>query len=97
MTFVIAVCVAQTVFVRSAQRYVPFFFFLFFFFFSILLSKFLILALGYGTDCTFHLCDIGQFHIKKKKKKKKQNILNVCSQEPYLLVSFPGASITCST
>ena len=38
-------------------------------------SKSLILALGYGTDCTIHLYDIGQFHIKKKhmKKKKQQN------------------------
>ena len=82
MTFVIAVCVAQTVFVRSAQRYVPFFFFLFFFFFSILLSKFLILALGYGTDCTFHLCDIGQFHINKKKKKKKRTYLMFALKSP---------------
>ena len=35
--------------------------------FAILLSKSLILAFGYGTDCTFY--DIGQFHEKKKKKK----------------------------
>ena len=40
------------------------------FFFAILLLKSLILALGYGTDCTFHLYDIGQFHVKKKKKRK---------------------------
>ena len=33
-----------------------------------LLSKSLILALGYGTDCTFHLYDIGQSHVKQQKK-----------------------------
>ena len=38
--------------------------------FAILLSESLILALGYGTDCTFHLYDIGQFHVKKIKKIK---------------------------
>ena len=32
--------------------------------FAILLSKSLILALGYGTDYTFHLYDIGRFHVK---------------------------------
>ena len=35
--------------------------------FAVLLLKSLTLALGYGTDCTFHLYDIGQFHVKKKK------------------------------
>ena len=33
-----------------------------------LTSLSLILALGYGTDCTFHLYDIGYFQVKKKKK-----------------------------
>ena len=50
--------------------------------FAILLSKSLILAFGYGTDCTFY--DIGQFHeknkqktkTKKKKQKKKQKKKN---------------------
>ena len=44
------------------------------FFFSILLSKALILALGYGTDCIFHLRDIGQFHLKKIINKFKKSM-----------------------
>ena len=35
-------------------------------FFAILLSKSLILAVSYGTDCSFHLYNVGQFHVKKK-------------------------------
>ena len=34
--------------------------------FAVLLSKSPILAFGYGTDCTFHLYDIGQSQAKKK-------------------------------
>ena len=39
--------------------------------FAILLSKSLVLALGYGTDCTFILMILVSFTLKKKKKKLK--------------------------
>ena len=45
--------------------------------FAILLSKSLVLALGYGTDCTFILMILVSFTLKKKKKKKKKNSVNL--------------------
>ena len=51
--------------------------------FPILLSKSLILALGYGTDCTFHLYDIDQFHLKKK--------------NTYMLVGWSCEKLSCKS
>ena len=46
-------------------------------FFAILLSKSLILAVSYGTDCSFHLYNVGQFHVKKKINKNKNKKIKI--------------------